>query len=200
MIEEPQFINRLLLPAVVALITTVIVAPLVGLFIQPYIEARKNRITKERASRIDVVILIKSIVSNLTVTLDEAKNTDKVVLIPTMVSILSSRLDSIESDAKELVRLLVHLGVYHSSLQEQENKFIRDVAHIAGGAVKIRSNVTTNSDKSINGRTGFRDVNVRTMEGYIVNLDNILEAVDNLSLINRIRIRISKLKNTFPSE
>jgi hypothetical protein len=85
-------------------------------------------------------------------------------------------------------------------LQEQENKFIRDVAHIAGGAVKIRSNVTTNSDKSINGRTGFRDVNVRTMEGYIVNLDNILEAVDNLSLINRIRIRISKLKNTFPSE
>lgn len=192
MTEEPQLINRLLLPAAVALITTVIIAPLVGLFIQPYIEARKNRITKERASRIDVVILMKSIISNLNVTIDEAKNTDKKVLIPTMVSILSSRLDSIESDAKELIRLLVHLGVYHSNIQKMEDKFIRDVAHIAGGAVKIRSNVTTNTDKSINGRTGFRRVNMQTMEGYIGNLNDILEAVEGLALTSRIRVKLKK--------
>lgn len=193
MTEEPQIINRLLLPAIVALVTTVIVTPLVGIFIQPYIEARKNRITKERANRIEVTVLIKSITSNLTVVLEEAKNTEKKLLIPTMVSILASRLDSIESDAKDLVRLLVHLGVYHPSLKEQEDKFIRDVAHIAGGVVKIKSNVTTNTDKSINGQTGFRDVNVRTMDGYIGNLKNILEEVEHLGVRNKINQKLSKI-------
>ncbi|MDK2899473.1 MAG: hypothetical protein PWQ10_660 [Patescibacteria group bacterium] len=173
--------------------TTVIVTPLVGIFIQPYIEVRKNRITKERANRIEVIVLIKSITSNLFVVLDEAKNKEKKLLIPTMVSIVASRLDSIESDAKDLVRLLVHLGVYHPSLKNHEDKFIRDVAHIAGGAVKIKSNVTKNTDKSINGQTGFRDVNVRTMNGYIGNLKNILEEVEHLGLKNRIKRKFSKI-------
>lgn len=185
MYEEPQFINKLVLPAVVALVTTVIIAPLVGIFIQPYVEARKNRIIKERASRIEATVLMKSIISNLSVVLEEAKNTEKKLLMPTTVSILASRLDSVESDAKDLVRLLVHLGVYHPGLKKHEAKFIRDVAHIAGGAVRIRSNVTANTSKSIHGATGFSGVNVRTMNSYLGNLQNILEEVEGLGFKNK---------------
>lgn len=178
--EESQIVNRLLLPAIVAFITTVILTPLIGLFVQSYIEVRKNRIIKDKTNQVNLMILVKSIIGNLNVVLEEAEKDTKKLLIPTVVDILATRLNSVENDAKEMVRILVHLGEYHPELKQKEDIFIRNIAHVVGGSMRIKDNIEKNNQHTINGKTGFRGINVESLEGYIGNLTTIADAIEEL--------------------
>ena len=53
--EIKQIPGDIWMPLVVALVTTVIIAPLVGLYIKPWVEARKQRLIRDR-QQIDEVI------------------------------------------------------------------------------------------------------------------------------------------------
>lgn len=180
-------------PVIVSLITTVIIAPLVGLFIQPYIESRKNRILQDIQGRKDIIALIRTVVGNLQVVALEADSNNTRLLKPTDVNVLSTRLSGIESDSREIIRLLVSIGTKRPDLRQNEGKFIKNIAQVVGGALKIKDNIESNNQHSINGENGFRGVNKTSLQKYIEDLNDVIKVVEKINNQRNIFIRISSI-------
>lgn len=188
----PELPESLWISIVVSLITTVIIGTLLDRFVRPYIEVRKNRIVTTESSIIDLITLVKIVSGNLKVVYKEASSEKKTLLNPTEVNILSTRLAKIENDTRSIVHMLTILQVYKRQ-SGAKHDYVEQLARITGGSMRIEANIKANTESSINGRSGLRGVNKKSLSSYISVLSDLLDEIEalrdsdrNKSILKRI--------------
>lgn len=170
--------KNLWIPIAVSFVAVVIISPIVGWFIKPHIDVRNNKILQKKKSYIELLALVKLVIGNLNYVHKEASKDTKKLLIPTARYALTTRLSKVEDDIRDIIRLMTLLEVYDKK-HKLNYDYTYKLADVVGGALRIKENIETNTDKTINGKIGLREVNkVNLKNKYIKTLTDLLKDLE----------------------